>query len=176
MGRYYNIFEFPESDTQDVWIVHSAFLTYQLSDGESLDLRTTAGWCETCDQIVLLEHVPDLETLLVERIQLEAPDQETLLVLDWNKQTTEEALAELDRYILWRKSRIRGSQCLSCGSTNTIPLPNLKEFPHPVTQELVRKKEWGFCSTNTWEQVFDSEGNPLPTIHPETFPKRKSQE
>ena len=82
MGRYYNIFEFPGSDTEDVWIVHSAFLTYQLSDGESLDLRTTAGWCEACDQIVLLEHVPDLETLQAERAQLEAPDQETLLVLD----------------------------------------------------------------------------------------------
>lgn len=176
MGRYYELYEFPESDKPDVWVKYSAYLTYRLSDDISLTLDTAAGWCEDCQQIVLLELVQDLNVLLAERTKLQNPDEETLLELSFQQQTREEAFVELDQRIAWRKSRARGSQCLKCGSILVALLPNLKEFPHPSTQELVRIKEIGFVSTSTWEQVFDSEGNPLPPISPETFPNKKSQE
>jgi hypothetical protein len=68
---------------------------------------------------------------------------------------------ETELRINWRRNRTSPPKCLHCGSTNIMPIPDAKEFAHPITGERVVVAGCGFVSTDEWHAEFTPEGDVL---------------
>jgi hypothetical protein len=78
-----------------------------------------------------------------------------------NGAPVETRVAELLRYITWRKGRKSPPHCLECGAINPVPIPVSGEFAHPQTGERVVTGSSGWADTAPWEAEFTPEGEPL---------------
>src|SRR5262249_6046634 len=75
-------------------------------------------------------------------------------------------VAELLRYLDWRRGRQSPPHCLECGAVDPIPIPASGEFVHPGTGERVVVGDWGWADTAPWFAEFSPEGERLAPPEP----------
>jgi hypothetical protein len=159
MGRAYTQYSFPDSGTENAYVLYSAFLNYRLPDGSLLHVQQKECWCATCNCFLMGEHVPDVWELEIEISHLLNPDRDTQVLIAVMGRPVEELLEEIRARIRWRKTREAPAKCLKCSSTEIIFVPDSNEFRHPKIGERVLVVGHGFASTTIWHAEFTTEGD-----------------
>ena len=162
MGRGFVEYQLPESG-RDEWVLWSAFIDYRLEDGSKLHVLQQPAWCRGCSRFVVAEQVPAVEALEAEIARFRSADPDTLETWAFvsNGASVAEQVAELLRYVDWRKGRKSPPRCLECGAVDPVPVPTRGEFAHPATGERVVVKSGGFADTAPWFAEFSPEGEQL---------------
>jgi hypothetical protein len=173
MGRGFVEYHLPESGG-DEWVLWSAFINYRLADGSKLHILQQQAWCAACRRFVVAEEVPSVEALEEEIARYRSGDPETLRM--WlfvsNGTPVADRVAELLRYVEWRKGRQSPPRCLACGMADPVPIPTSGEFAHPGTGERVVVGSSGFADTAPWYAEFSPEGEQL--AEPDATPDRRA--
>jgi hypothetical protein len=159
MGRGFVEYHLPESG-RDEWVLWSAFIDYRLADGSTLHILQQPAWCPVCRRFVIAESVPGVEQLEEEIARFRSADPDTLQMWAFASDggPVTERVAELLRYIEWRKGRQSPPRCLECGAVGPVPVPMSGEFVHPGTGERVVAGRSGFADTAPWFAEFSPEG------------------
>jgi hypothetical protein len=159
MGRGFVSYYLPELAT-DECVFYSAFIDYRLADGSKLHILQQSAWCPVCKRFVVAEEVPSIASLEEEIARYRSADPDTLLTWAFvsDGAPVAERVAELLRYIEWRKRRQSPPRCLECGSVDPVPVPMSGEFAHPNTGERVVVGSSGFADTAPWFADFSPEG------------------
>jgi hypothetical protein len=162
MGRGFVEYQLPESG-RDEWVLWSAFIDYQLTDGTKLHILQQPAWCPVCNRFVIAEQIPAVEALEEEIARLRSGDRDTLRTWAFvsNGSPVAERIAELLRYVEWRQGRQSPPRCLECGAVDPVPIPGSGEFAHPGTGERVVVASSGFADTAPWFAEFSPEGEQL---------------
>jgi hypothetical protein len=157
----------PESG-RDEWVGFSAFIDYRLADGTRLHVLQRPAWCRVCNSFVIAEEIPSPEALQEEIARFRSADGETLRIWAFvsNGSPVAERVAELLRYLEWRRGRQSPPRCLECGAVDPIPIPMSGEFVHPGTGERVVVGDWGWADTAPWCAEFSPEGERLAPPEP----------
>gem|GEM_PF-5668929 len=119
-----------ESNNSYQWGIHK----YRLSDGTEATIRCTSGWCHSCGDFRLIEHLPtttelsdELQTCQSELIQIQNhPIRKFFRQQRVKRKILKnqcDDLRALARVISLRKRPM--PRCLECGSTEAMPI----EFP-----------------------------------------------
>jgi len=167
MGRGSVAYHLPESG-RDEWVLWSAFIDYRLADGTRLHILQRPAWCRVCNRFVIAEDIPSPEALQEEIARFRSADGETLKTWAFvsNGSPVAERVAELLRYLEWRRGRQSPPHCLECGAVDPIPIPTSGEFVHPGTGERVVVGDWGWADTAPWFAEFSPEGERLAPPEP----------
>ena len=159
MGRGFVEYRLPESG-RDEWVLWSAFIHYRLADGSKLHILQQPAWCPACSRFVIAEEIPSVEALEEEIARFGSGDCDTLrtwaFVSDGGP--VAERVAELSRYVAWRRGRQSPARCLECGAVAPVPIPTSGEFAHPRTGERVVVGSSGWADTAPWFAEFSPEG------------------
>jgi hypothetical protein len=162
VGRGFVKYRLPESAREE-WVLWSAFIDYRLADGSKLHILQQPAWCRACRRFVVAEEVPAVEALEEEIARYRSADPDT--IRKWafisNGAPVAERIAELLRYVEWRKGRQSPPRCLECGTASPVPVPMDGEFSHPGTGERVVVGSSGFADTAPWHAEFSPEGEQL---------------
>ncbi|HEY7314018.1 MAG TPA: hypothetical protein VH643_32005 [Gemmataceae bacterium] len=162
MGRGFVKYHLPESG-RDEWVLWSAFIDYRLVDGTKLHILQQPAWCPTCGRFVIAEEIPSVAAFEEEIARYRSGERDTLQ--EWafvsNGLPVEERVAELLRYVEWRRTRQSPPRCLKCGAIDPVPVPMSGEFAHPRTGEHVRVESSGFADCASWFAEFSPEGEKL---------------
>jgi hypothetical protein len=162
MGRGFVEYHLPESG-RDEWVLWSAFIDYRLADGTKLHIWQQPAWCPDCSRFVIAEYIPSVEELEEEIAKYRSADRDTLRTWAFvsNGSRVTERVAELLRYIEWRRRRESPPRCLECGAVSPVPIPMSGEFVHPRTGERVVVGGSGFADAAPWFAEFSPEGERL---------------
>jgi hypothetical protein len=162
MGRGFVEYHLSESK-RDEWVLFSAFIYYRFADGSKLHIPRHPAWCAACDRFVIAEEIPSIEKFEEEIAKFRSGDPDTLRVWAflYNDSSGVEHVAELQRYVEWRRGRRSPAHCLQCGALDPVPIPMIGEFAHPRTGERVVVGNGGFADTATWCAEFSPEGELL---------------
>ncbi|WP_425616661.1 hypothetical protein NA78x_000313 [Anatilimnocola sp. NA78] len=163
MGRGYTEYAFPDSGSDNVFSLYSAFLNYRLDDNLLLPVRQADCWCYTCQQITIAEQIESIDEMQAELRTLLDPNEEEKLMIAFIVTPIEQRIAELHTRIQWRQRRTAPAKCLHCGQAEIELLPCKDEFPHPVTGERVRVVSRGWAEAGPWEAEFSPDGVRLGT-------------
>jgi hypothetical protein len=159
MGRGFVEYHLPDSG-RDEWVLWSAFIDYRLADGSKLHILQQPAWCAACRRFVIAEEVPSVEALEEEIARYRSADPDTLQKWAFvsNGAPVAERVAELLRYVEWRKGRQSPPRCLECGVVHPLHIPMTGEFAHPGTGERVVIGSSGWADTAPWFAEFSPEG------------------
>lgn len=162
MGRGFVKYQLPESGRDEV-VLWSAFIDYRLAGDSKLHILQQPAWCCTCRRFVTAEEVPSVEALEKEISRFRAAEPDTLQKWAFvsNGVPAAERIAELLRYVEWRKGRRSPPRCLQCGAVDPVPIPEAGEFAHPATGERVVVADSGWADVDFWFAEFSPEGERL---------------
>lgn len=161
-------------------------LKCKIGDEVATYYRTTA-WCNQCDTIRYVEHIPTLDELQEDYDEFKAPFIEppatgirkfiSLIFRGGRPSASDvrrsESIKKLNTQIAWRQARIAPPHCLTCGSTDLTPIDfeqvdehttTAKNFRHSCGGQLVRDHNddpgirFHFRDRTIW---MDIEGNRL---------------
>ena len=162
MGRGFVQYHLPESAREE-WVLWSAFIDYRLPDGTKLHIWQQPAWCAHCRRFVIAEEIPSVEALQQEIARFRSADPDTLGTWAFvsNGAPVAERIAELSRYVQWRRGRQSPPRCLECGAVGPVPIPLVGGFAHPQTGECVVVGDSGWADTAPWFADFSPEGERL---------------
>ncbi len=136
-------------------------LKYRLADDSTLCIDQEAAWCKHCQRFVTAERVPSLEELEQFIHELEAPTQKHYFIFG-SKEGIRAGIVQLETQLRWRRNRESAARCLSCGSTDVMPVrfdENRSFFLHGKRFVEV---DQGFADTRDWIAEYTPEGLAIP--------------